>query len=445
MKLNDIAEFVTDKVSSSSISLENYVTTDSLLQNKRGRETAQNLPPVQCALTHYKQGDVLVANIRPYLKKVWFADSEGGCSSDVLVFRAKNGHYPSFLYTVLIQDAFFDYAMSGAKGSKMPRGDKDQIMRYELPTFTSLEEENIGNIMVDIMSKINVNRQINDNLEAMAKQLYDYWFVQFDFPNEEGKPYKSSGGAMVYNERLKKEVPIGWEVENLIDFAEIKNGATPSTADEANYGGDIVWITPKDLSDQQSKFVYQGERNITKQGFDSCSTSMLPTNSVLMSSRAPIGLVSIAKHEVCTNQGFKSFIPKSISDSIYLYYYIKHHIKQIEQLGTGTTFKEVSRDDLCKFPILTIGAKNIYVQWIELQNGIADKQLALTKEIAALTKQRDELLPLLMNGQASVNYHLSVLFITKIMLYYKETNINFRYERNNNTKRFRWNESGSVC
>ena len=90
------------------------------------------------------------------------------------------------------------------------------------------------------------------------------------------------------------------------------------------------------------------------------------------------------------------FLEPLISDSIYLYYYIKHHIKQIEQLGTGTTFKEVSRDDLCKFPILTIGAKDIYVQWIELQNVIADKQLALTKEIAALTKQRDELLPLLM-------------------------------------------------
>ena len=269
------------------------------------------------------------------------------------------------------------------------------------------KQRDIAKCLSDLDRKIELNKQINDNLEAMARQLYDYWFVQFDFPNKEGKPYKSSGGAMVYNERLKREVPIGWEVENLIDFAEIKNGATPSTADEANYGGDIVWITPKDLSDQQSKFVYQGERNITEQGFDSCSTSILPTNSVLMSSRAPIGLVSIAKHEVCTNQGFKSFIPKSISDSIYLYYYIKHNIKQIEQLGTGTTFKEVSRDDLCKFPILTIGAKDIYVQWIELQNGIADKQLALTKEIAALTKQRDELLPLLMNGQASVNYHLS--------------------------------------
>lgn len=124
---------------------------------------------------------------------------------------------------------------------------------------------------IELPDKRWVEALINDNLEAMAKQLYDYWFVQFDFPNKEGKPYKSSGGAMVYNERLKREVPIGWEVENIIDFAEIKNGATPSTADEANYGGDIVWITPKDLSDQQSKFVYQGERNITKQGFDSCA------------------------------------------------------------------------------------------------------------------------------------------------------------------------------
>ena len=169
MKLNDIAEFVTDKISSSSISLDSYVTTDSLLQNKRGREGALNLPPVPCALTHYRQGDVLVANIRPYLKKVWYADSEGGCSSDVLVFRAKNGHCTSFLYTVLMQDSFFEYAMLGSKGSKMPRGDKDQIMRYELPTFTPMEEEYIGNMMVDIMSKIKVNRQINDNLPILDR------------------------------------------------------------------------------------------------------------------------------------------------------------------------------------------------------------------------------------------------------------------------------------
>lgn len=402
-QLCEIAYFVTDKIPLENVLLTDYVTTDSLLPNKEGRGVAQNLPPQKCVLTHYKCGDVLVANIRPYLKKIWFADREGGASADVLVFRTKSGHSQEFLYASLLQDSFYDYVMKGKKGSKMPRGDKAQIMRYSIPKLSLAEEACIGNMILSFCTKINVNRRINDNLEAMAKQLYDYWFVQFDFPNEEGKPYKSSGGAMVWNERLKREIPVGWQVENLIDFAEIKNGATPSTTDDANYGGNIVWITPKDLSDQQSKFVYQGERNITKQGFDSCSTSMLPTNSVLMSSRAPIGLVSIAKHEVCTNQGFKSFIPKNIENSIYLYYYIKHHIKQIEQLGTGTTFKEVSRDDLCKFPILVVGANEAYKQWIELQDEIANKQFVLKKEITALTKQRDELLPLLMNGQASVN------------------------------------------
>lgn len=407
MKLCEISEFVVDKINSSKLALTDYVTTDSLLQNKRGRECAQNLPPVPCTLTSFKKGDVLVANIRPYLKKVWLADKDGGCSSDVLVFRATNGHSSLFLYAVLMQDAFFDYVMQGAKGSKMPRGDKSQIMRYELPTFSSLEEKNIGNFVFDIVRKIQLNCQINDNLEAMAKQLYDYWFVQFDFPNEEGKPYKSSGGEMVYNDRLKRDIPKDWFVENMIDFADIKNGATPSTADEANYGGDIIWITPKDLSDQKTKFIYYGERNITQTGFDSCSTSMLPIDSVLMSSRAPIGLVSIAKHEVCTNQGFKSFVPRNLDDSIYLFYYIKHHIKQVEQLGSGTTFKEVSREDLCKFPILIVSNLKVYSKWISLQKEIANKQFVLTKEIRTLTKQRDELLPLLMNGQATVNYHLS--------------------------------------
>ena len=334
--------------------------------------------------------------------KVHYYEQPTWAHNTALFVKDFRGNNPKYLY-YLLKNLHLDNLFE--KGSSViPSLDRKLIHSLVVPFHKDMNDQRkIVSTLSAIDRKIELNKQINDNLEAMAKQLYDYWFVQFDFPNEEGKPYKSSGGAMVYNERLKREVPIGWEVENLIDFAEIKNGATPSTADEANYGGDIVWITPKDLSDQQSKFVYQGERNITKQGFDSCSTSMLPANSVLMSSRAPIGLVSIAKHEVCTNQGFKSFIPKKIEDSIYLYYYIKHHIKQIEQLGTGTTFKEVSRDDLCKFPILVVGAKDVYKQWIALQDEIANKQFVLTKEIAALTKQRDELLPLLMNGQAVVN------------------------------------------
>ena len=213
-KLGEIADYVTDKISSNDIFLYEYVTTDCILQNKKGRESATNLPPQSCSLIHYQRGDVLIANIRPYLKKVWFADIHGGASSDVLVFRAKEGHSPNFLYAVLSQDSFFDYVMQGAKGSKMPRGDKVHILRYEMPTL-SCSEESIGAFFLNIDYKIRLNHQINQNLEAMAKQLYDYWFVQFDFPNEEGKPYKSSGGAMNRNKELGYDIPVNWGVESL--------------------------------------------------------------------------------------------------------------------------------------------------------------------------------------------------------------------------------------
>lgn len=236
----------------------------------------------------------------------------------------------------------------------------------------------------------------------MAKLLYDYWFVQFDFPNEEGKPYKSSGGEMVWNEKLKRDIPASWKTKAIEDIADVYNGATPSTVNEQNYGGDIVWITPKDLSDQKQKFVYQGERNISQAGYNSCSTHLLPPNTILMSSRAPIGLLSIAKTELCTNQGFKSFVPQAENISTYLYYYLNIHIKQIEQLGTGTTFKEVSREDVLKFPILK-PSDAILDLWEERVSAFNNKQFEIQKGNEYLTKQRDELLPLLMNGQVSVN------------------------------------------
>ena len=169
MKLSQIAEYVEDKISSSQITLEEYVTTDSILQNKQGKAVATNLPPTVCPLTHYLKGDVLVANIRPYLKKVWYANINGGASADVLVFRAKQGNDSTFLYALLLQDSFFAYAMKGAKGSKMPRGDKDQIMRYELPTFTLHEQKNIGKLIIDITNKLSLNRAVNHNLVENAR------------------------------------------------------------------------------------------------------------------------------------------------------------------------------------------------------------------------------------------------------------------------------------
>ena len=303
--------------------------------------------------------------------------------------------YPMFAYYLISSETVKKQLSAAAQQTKIRHTSPDKIKDCVVWIPDLKEQKHIASILSDLDDKIALNRAINQNLEALAKQLYDYWFVQFDFPNEEDKPYKSSGGAFVWNEKLKRDIPASWKTVVVDDVAEVFNGATPSTGDEKNYGGDVVWITPKDLSDQKQKFVY-----------GSCSTHMLPINTVLMSSRAPIGLLAIAKKELCTNQGFKSFVPKDGRIATYLYYYLQFHIKQIEQLGTGTTFKEVSREDVLKFPILK-PSDTILDLWEKRVSALNDKQLELQKENENLSKQRDELLPLLMNGQVSLNSDLS--------------------------------------
>jgi len=361
MKLNDIAEFVTDKICSGSISLENYVTTDSLLQNKRGRETAQNLPPMQCALTHYKRGDVLVANIRPYLKKVWFADSEGGCSSDVLVFRAKIGHYPSFLYAVLIQDAFFDYTMSGAKGSKMPRGDKDQIMRYELPTFTSLEEENIGNMMFDIMSKINVNRQINDNLEEQLRLITSHYIICS--PNLEKK--------------------------RIGEIAMVKAG------------GDCPITFSKTRTQECNIPIFSnGTEDRGLYGFTDKAT--IEEHSITVAARGTIGYSERRLKPFVPIIRLLAITPKDEGAYIYLHQVIKGmKFKKNGSVQQQLTVPEIS------FIEIPYPHSSVLSEYNKVASPIVEMIEHNISENELLTKLRDELLPLLMNGQASVNYHLS--------------------------------------
>ena len=131
------------------------------------------------------------------------------------------------------------------------------------------------------------------------------------------------------------------------DVADIVNGATPSTHNSENYDGSIIWITPKDLSDQKQKIIRRGQRNISEIGFNNCSAQMIPPYNILMSSRAPIGLLAINENECCTNQGFKNLVlDKSICDTDYMYYYLQFHMKEIEALGSGTTFKEISKSAL---------------------------------------------------------------------------------------------------
>ena len=164
------------------------------------------------------------------------------------------------------------------------------------------------------------------------------------------------------------------------EITTIVNGATPSTICPQYYDGNIVWITPKDLSEQQTKYIIHSSRNITTDGYNSCSTQMIPPYNILLTSRAPIGLIAINKVECCTNQGFKNIIiNKDFVDVEYLYYYLKYHIKEIEAFGTGTTFKEVSKKSLEHYTLI-LPKLNIQKSIIQILTCIDDK-IAINKQI----------------------------------------------------------------
>jgi len=161
--LSDICDYAKGKIDVDSLDEHTYISTENMIPNKEGITQASSLPTVVQTQSFFA-GDVLVSNIRPYFRKIWFAEFDGGCSNDVLVFRAKDGVDKRFLYYVLADDTFFDYSMATSKGTKMPRGDKAAIMRYEVPNFTYEEQEKIAGILEVLDRKIQLNTEINENL-----------------------------------------------------------------------------------------------------------------------------------------------------------------------------------------------------------------------------------------------------------------------------------------
>lgn len=269
---------------------------------------------------------------------------------------------------------------------------------------------------------------INDNLEAMAKQLYDYWFVQFDFPNEEGKPYKSSGGAMAWNEKLKREIPEGWYAENICKIANILSGGTPSKAvDEYWNNGTIPFFGPTDCNG--SVFQIKTADHITQKGLEHCASSLFEEGIVIITARGSIGKLVIVGTPMAMNQSCYALQSKE-GEYEYLYFLTTQLIDCLKAKGSGSVFKSIIASDI-EHSTLCIATENVVSDFCKKVKPLFEKLKANTIEIAELTKQRDELLPLLMNGQASVNYHLSASISISFdisVLFLNFTNGNSLYE-----------------
>lgn len=166
-KLSDLCTFVDGRVAVADLDLDSYISTENMLPNKEGIIRSAGLPTVNQTQAYQKE-DVLISNIRPYFRKIWFADRDGGCSNDVLVLRAKEKVYPNFLYYLLSNDNFFDYATATAKGTKMPRGDKGAIMRYEVPNLPLDIQKEIADTLSALDGRIAENRKINHHLALLS-------------------------------------------------------------------------------------------------------------------------------------------------------------------------------------------------------------------------------------------------------------------------------------
>ena len=326
-------------------------------------------------------------------------------SQDVALVRCKEGLLdPNFCYYLISSSIVRQQLSAAAQQTKIRHTSPEKIKDCTVWVPDFEVQKNIGRILTDIDNKIAINRRINDNLEAMAKQLYDYWFVQFDFPNKEGKPYKSSGGAMVWNEKLKREIPEGWYAENICKIANILSGGTPSKAvDEYWNNGTIPFFGPTDCNG--SVFQIKTADHITQKGLEHCASSLFEEGIVIITARGSIGKLIIVGTPMAMNQSCYALQSKE-GEYEYLYFLTTQLIDCLKAKGSGSVFKSIIASDI-EHSTLCVATENVVSDFCKKVKPLFEKLKANTIEIAELTKQRDELLPLLMNGQATVNYHLS--------------------------------------
>lgn len=364
MELQDICSYVKTKVETSNYSIEDYISTENMLPEKGGITVASSFPSGK--VTEFQENDILISNIRPYFKKIWKADRRGCCSNDVLCIRANNNVDAEFLYYLLSQDLFFAYVMSGANGSKMPRGDKQQIMNWEIEIPSEKEDQRrIASILSSLDRKIELNNKINADLEEMAQAIFKNWFVDFE-PFKDGKFVDSELGM----------IPEGWKVGCLGDLITIKYGKDHKKLEDGTFpvygsGGFMRFV---------NSWLYDGE-------------------SVLIPRKGTLDNIMYVCEKFWTVDTMFFSVPKMDYVMKYVYNYIKRF--DFSKMNEGTSVPSNTAARLNKMPIL-IPTHEILEMYDETLCPIYNKRKMKDKESRILSTLRDTLLPRLMSGELEV-------------------------------------------
>ena len=314
----------------------------------------------------YEQDDVLVSNIRPYFKKIWFANQNGGCSNDVLVFRANEGVEPGFLYYVLADDKFFNYSMATSKGTKMPRGDKKTLMEYEVPDFDIDTQRKVAGLLGEIDEKIRINDEINKNLEQQAQALFKSWFIDFE-------PFNGS-------------IPANWRTSTL------------SQVSEMSAGGDKPQIVSDNMTAECPYPIYSN--GISNEGlYGYTDKAKIFDESVTVSARGTIGFVCLRHVPYVPIVRLVTLIPdKNKISAKYLYFWLQ----LLHIAGTGTTQQQLTVPYFQSTEILVPDSDTL-AKFTDFADSAFSNIWANQAENDKLAALRDTLLPRLMSGNLDVS------------------------------------------
>ena len=374
-KLSDICSFRKGKVEVENLNAKNYISTENMLPNKCGITEASSLPTVSLT-QEYKNGDVLVSNIRPYFKKIWQAQYDGGCSNDVLVFVPKPNTDKDFLYYVLADDDFFTYSMATSKGTKMPRGDKTSIMQYEVPMIDLHVQKKIASILKALDKKIELNNTINNNLLEQALTMYSTQFATLDRNGcigdycavKSGFAFKSSWWTTT-GVKVIKIGSINQDNLNLLECSYVDEDKIDKAKDFKVNAGDLL---------------------IAMTGATIGKFAMVPYSSDTLLVNQRVGKFFLGVNPVEK----LPFIYCTLKQPDVYY--------EIINRGQGSAQPNISASDIMSIPCV-IPSKEVVNKFNDTVQPLFDLIISNQRENQQLSILRDSLLPKLMSGELDVS------------------------------------------
>jgi len=341
------------------------------------------------AKSHFESGDILFGKLRPYFRKVVRPRFSGVCSTDIWVVRAKQDIDQGYLFYWMASQEFVDAATQASEGTKMPRAKWDFLERIEKPIPLLPEQHDIAHILGTLDDKIELNREMNQTLEAMAQALFKSWFVDFE-------PFRDQG----MQDSPLGEIPVGWRVVCLSELGEIVCGKTPPTADSENYGGNIPFVTIPDMHNKV--FITRTATYLSEKGAATQPKKLLPKHSVCVSCIATPGLVAITPEPCHTNQQINSIICDSMASPYWCYLAVMSIRQEIVTGGAGgSATLNLNKGEFSKLQVLTPDNETMK-KFHNLVEPIFSRVLSNELENITLDATRDALLPKLLSGELRV-------------------------------------------